>query len=101
MSTPTQGSQLQSKAPYCQAHPACPTVGLFALTQQDWMTGSRLRRVTSLRQPPEAVSPGGYGQGSFSTSEPQRGCLVADTMPPARAGAHRTSADRCLGGSQP
>lgn len=68
MSTPTQGSQLQSKAPCCQPHPACPTVGLFALTQQGWMTGSRLRRVTSLRLLPEALSPGGCGQGSFSIS---------------------------------
>ena len=60
MSTPTQGSQFQSKAPCCQPYPACPTVGLFALTQQGWMTGSRLRRVTSLRLLPEALSPGGW-----------------------------------------
>ncbi|XP_055439804.1 troponin T, cardiac muscle [Bubalus kerabau] len=33
----------------------------FALTQQGWMTGSRLRRVASPRLLPEAVSPGGCG----------------------------------------
>ena len=68
MSTPTQKSQLQSKAPCCQPRPACPTVDPFALTQQGWMTGSRLRRVASPRLLPEAVSPGGCGWGSFSTS---------------------------------
>ena len=62
MSTPTQGSQLQSKAPCCQPHPACPTVGLFALTQQGWTTGSRFRRVASLRLRPEAAAtPGAVG----------------------------------------
>lgn len=68
MSTPTQGSQLQSKAPCCQPRPAFPTVGPFALTQQGWMTGSRFRSVVSLRLPPETVSPRGCGQGSFTTS---------------------------------
>lgn len=59
MSTPTQGSQLQSKVPRCQPHPACPAVGPLALTQQGWMTWSRLRRVASLRLPPEVVAPMG------------------------------------------
>lgn len=63
MSTPTQGSQLQSKVPRCQPHPACPAVGPLALTQQGWMTGSRIRRVASLRLPPEVVAPMGARAG--------------------------------------
>lgn len=77
MSTPTQREPASVQTPpCCQPHPACPTIGQFALTQQGWTTGSRRRRVASLRLLPGGL-PWGLRAGRLQhLLALPRGCLV-------------------------